>query len=93
MTTSTSPSMARAFVPTEALAKRLDIRGERLSVELTDGRVLSVPLKWFPLLDAATPEQRAAYEIGAGGRSLHWPEIDEDLCVANLLAGGDAKAA
>jgi hypothetical protein len=40
-------------------------------------------------LHEASTEQRAQYEIGGGGVSLHWPEIDEDLSVANLLAGAD----
>ena len=47
----------------------------------------------FPLLREATPEQREHYEISGGGISLHWPEIDEDLSVANLMAGVDRQAA
>ena len=57
-----------------------------------DGRIVSVPIIWFPLLHAATPEQREHYEIGAGGVSLHWEEIDEDISIAGLLAGGDDQA-
>ncbi|MEK6754361.1 MAG: DUF2442 domain-containing protein [Chloroflexota bacterium] len=53
---------------------------------------ISVPLIWFPLLHEAAPEQREKYEIG-GGVSLHWPEIDEDLSIASLLAGGDLQSA
>jgi hypothetical protein len=64
-----------------------------MHVQLTDGRVLSVPIIWFPTLREATPEQRANYEIGAGGRGLHWPDIDEDLSVAGLMSGGDERAA
>jgi hypothetical protein len=63
-----------------------------MHVTLTDGRILSVPLIWFPLLHIASPQQRNQYEIGAGGRSLHWPEIDEDLSVAQLLAGAEQTA-
>jgi hypothetical protein len=62
-------------------------------VDLTDGRILGVPLIWFPILHTATAEQRAHYEIGTGGRSLHWPELDEDLSVGQLLAGVDWRAA
>ena len=47
----------------------------------------------FPLLHQASPEQREWYEIGGGGVSLHWPEIDEDLSVAGLLAGADSQSA
>jgi hypothetical protein len=64
-----------------------------MKVHLADGRVISVPLIWFPLLYEATPEQRSVYEIGGGGISLHWPEIDEDLSVAGLLAGADEQSA
>jgi hypothetical protein len=45
------------------------------------------------LLHEATPEQRERYEIGGSGVSLHWPEIDEDLSVAGLMAGADWKSA
>ena len=59
-----------------------------MHVSFTDGRIVSVPIIWFPLRYAATSEQRQ-YEVGAGGRSLHWPELDEDISVAQLLAGAD----
>ncbi len=64
-----------------------------MHVSLTDGRIISAPFIWFPLLHEATPEQRERYEIGVGGVSLHWPEIDEDLSVAGLLAGADWQSA
>jgi hypothetical protein len=83
----------RAYRPTTALAKSVKFRDEMMEVYLTDGRIISVPLLWFPLLHKATPEQRERYEIGGGGTSLHWPEIDEDLSVAGLLAGADWAAA
>ncbi|MGO9471144.1 MAG: DUF2442 domain-containing protein [Isosphaeraceae bacterium] len=47
---------------------------------------------WFPTLRAATPEQRMNYEIGGGGISLHWPELDEDLSIAGLMAGVDRES-
>ncbi len=83
----------RAYVPTTALARAVTFDDEMMQVFLTDGRVISVPLIWFPILYEATPEQRARYEIGGGGVSLHWPDLDEDLSVANLLAGADWQAA
>jgi hypothetical protein len=60
-----------------------------IHVALTDGRVISAPLVWFPRLQAARPEQRERYEIGGGGIGLHWPELDEDVLVAGLLAGAN----
>src|SRR5262249_9731829 len=94
MTTSAKTNLraTRAYVPTTALAKAVSFDDAAMHVTLTDGRILSVPLIWFPLLHAASPDQRNQYEIGAGGRSLHWPEIDEDLSVAQLLAGADQTA-
>jgi hypothetical protein len=86
-------NLARAYVPTSALAQKVEFDDEMMRVYLTDGRVIGVPLIWFPLLTGATPEQRARCEIGGGGTSLHWPEIDEDLSVAGLLAGADWQSA
>ena len=80
---------ARSFRPTSALAKSIDFTDALMNVHLMDGRVIGVPIVWFPRLVAATPEQRQRYEIGGGGIGLHWPDIDEDLSVAGLLAGGD----
>jgi hypothetical protein len=80
-------------VPAAALAKSVEFAEEMMRVTLTDGRVLSVPLVWFPLLRQATPEQRERYEIGGGGISLHWPELDEDLSIAGLMAGVDWRSA
>lgn len=82
----------RAYVPTTALAKTVRFDEALMYVDLTDGRILVVPLIWFPILHTATPEQRTQYEIGAGGRSLHWPELDEDISVGQLLAGVDWRA-
>ena len=54
-------------------------------VDLADGRVIAVPLAWFPRLMRATPEQRANVELSP--RGLHWDELDEDVSVDGLLAG------
>ena len=79
----------RAYVPTLALAKEVKFDDDLMHVSLTDGRIISVPIIWFPLLREALPQQREHYEIGGGGTSLHWPDLDEDLSVANLMAGAD----
>ena len=83
----------RAYVPTTALAKSVNFDEDMMHVLLTDGRCLSVPIAWFPLLRKASPEQRTKYEIGSGGTSLHWRELDEDLSVAGLMAGADLQGA
>ena len=86
------PRFQRAFVPSTTLLKQLDFDEAMMRVTFTDGRILSVPLNWFPLLRNATPEERANYEIGGGGVSLHWQDIDEDLSAAGLMAGVDRNA-
>jgi hypothetical protein len=92
-TARSQPKRQRAYVPTTALAKSVEFEDEMMRVAFTDGRVLSVPLVWFPALREATPEQRATYEIGGGGISLHWPDLDEDLSIAGLMAGVDQNSA
>jgi hypothetical protein len=86
------PQFRKSFRPTSALAKEVKFKDAMMEVHLTDGRIISVPMIWFPLLQEATPDQREKYEIGGGGTSLHWEEIDEDISVAGLLAGGDTQA-
>lgn len=94
MSISANPNLRamRAYVPTSALAKAISFDDSLMHITLTDGRILSVPLIWFPLLYKAAPDQRNQYEIGAGGRTLHWPELDEDLSLANLLVGSDSTS-
>ena len=76
------------------LAEAADIRiaGVRVSeddltVELFDGRTLSVPLAWYPRLANATPQARANVQIAGAGYGLHWPDLDEDLSAEGLLRG------
>jgi hypothetical protein len=58
---------------------------DALLVTLTDGRVVSVPLVWFPRLAEASPRQRSEWELIGGGIGVHWEAIDEDISVASLL--------
>lgn len=60
---------------------------DRLVVELEDGRSISLPLSWYPRLLHGTPEERKNYQLIGGGSGIHWPELDEDLSVEDLLAG------
>jgi len=60
---------------------------DELTAVLADGRSVSVPLAWFPRLLRATPAQRARFQLLGDGQGIHWPDIDEDLSVAGLLAG------
>ena len=58
-----------------------------LIVDLLDGRSISAPLVWFPLLSKASAKQLSNWELLGDGEGIHWPEIDEDLSVAGLLIG------
>jgi hypothetical protein len=66
---------------------------DALSVSLHDGRVISVPLVWYPRLLNATPAQRKNWKIAGGGYGIHWPELDEDLSTHGLLRGAKAPKA
>ena len=68
----------------------LQFEDEHLIVDLMDGRTIAVPLKWYPLLRDATPEQRRVWEISGAGYGIHWPQIDEDLSTEGLLRGAPA---
>lgn len=68
-------------------AVRVECSNEELTVVLTDGRRLSVPLAWFPRLLEATPGARANFELLGGGIGIHWPDLDEDLSIEGLLRG------
>jgi hypothetical protein len=89
----TKPSNKRVYVPTSALATSIGFDEDMMQVSLSDCWIINVPLIWFPLLHTANSEQRMHYEIGGGGIGLHWEELDEDLSVANLMAGVDWRSA
>ena len=74
------------------------VTDDAISVDLFDGRTITVPLAWYPRLLHATSEQRANWRIAGAGYGIHWPDIDEDLSTRGLLRGapaprGIAKAA
>jgi hypothetical protein len=64
-----------------------------LTVELEDGRRISVPLSWYPRLLQASQRDRDEWQVAGGGFGLHWPSIDEDLSVEGLLRGAPAPRA
>jgi hypothetical protein len=69
------------------LAKSIHFSSETMTIDLVDGRTLTVPLAYFPRLLKANPEQRSRYVITGGGVGLHWDELDEDISVEYLLMG------
>jgi Protein of unknown function (DUF2442) len=65
---------------------------DTISVDLMDGRVITVPLAWYPRLLKATPDQRLNWEICGGGYGIHWDDIDEDLSTEGMLRGAPAPS-
>jgi hypothetical protein len=70
-----------------AIATQVAVSDDVLAVELSDGRSLSVPLAWFPRLAHGSLRERNNWQFIAGGRGVHWPDLDEDISVEGLLAG------
>ncbi|MDO8750405.1 MAG: DUF2442 domain-containing protein [Dehalococcoidia bacterium] len=71
------------------------VTDEALTVELSDGRTISVPLAWYPRLLHATPEERGNWRLIGKGQGIHWKALDEDISVEGLLAGrhsGESQA-
>jgi len=68
-------------------AETVTITGDAITAELSDGRSISAPLAWCPRLLHGTPEERSNWRLIGGGVGIHWPALDEDVSVENLLAG------
>lgn len=69
----------------------VDCSDDTLSVQLMDGRTISVPLVWYPRLLNATEAQRKNWRISGGGYGIHWEDVDEDLSTEGLLRGAPAQ--
>lgn len=65
----------------------VSLTDDTLSVDLEDGRTISVPIGWYPRLAHGTPAERANYQISGAGYGIHWPDLDEDIGVEGLLLG------
>jgi len=84
-----------SFSASSADERVLDVQftDDTISVNLRDGRVITVPLVWYPRLLEATPAQRKNWKVAGGGYGIHWPDIDEDLSTEGLLRGAPASRA
>ena len=68
-------------------AQNVQITDDALIVDLSDGRTVSVPLAWFPRLLHGTLEERNKWRLIGEGEGIHWPDLDEDISVENLILG------
>lgn len=77
-----------AAVPlTLASVVNVMVTDKTLSLDLEDGRTISVPIGWYPRLAQGTPAERANFQISGVGYGVHWPDLDEDIGVEGLLLG------
>lgn len=68
----------------------VEFTSDFLCVTLRDGRMISVPLAWYPRLLGAPEAARSHWKISGGGYGIHWPDLDEDLSTEGLLRGAPA---
>ncbi|MBZ0267509.1 DUF2442 domain-containing protein [bacterium] len=85
--------MSSSPIEIRPLARTVVVTDDDLSVSLADGRVITVPLVWFPRLLHADAASRSKWELLGDGEGVHWPDADEDLGVEGLLAGTRARGA
>jgi hypothetical protein len=71
----------------EAKAQNVVVTDDTLVVDLNDGRTISVPLAWYPRLLHGTSEERNNWRLIGDRDGIHWPDLDEDISVENLLSG------
>ena|SRR5438128_6075865 len=71
----------------DATAQNVSVSDDALTVDLADGRTITVPLPWFPRLAHGTMAERANWRLIGSGEGIHWPDLDEDISVESLLAG------
>jgi hypothetical protein len=71
----------------ETVAEKVTVTKDTLALELADGRTVTAPLAWYPRLLHGTARERANWRLIGGGEGIHWPDLDEDISVENILQG------
>jgi hypothetical protein len=69
------------------MAENITVTEDTLSVDLSDGRTISVPLAWYPRLTYASQSEQKNWRLIGKGYGIHWEDLDEDISVEELLAG------
>jgi hypothetical protein len=70
-----------------SFAENLTVSDDTLCVDFSDGRSISVPLAWYPLLSHGSAVERKRWRLIRRGVRIHWEDLDEDISVEGLLAG------
>ena len=79
--------MTTLVLEREPHAVRAEADNDCIKVTLDDGRMISVPLEWYPRLLHATQAERKHCQVFGNGTAIEWPDIDEHISVEGLLAG------
>ncbi len=82
--------MATSDIKPGERVKDVRVSEDALSVDLMDGRTITVPLAWYPRLLHATTKQRVNWRACGAGYGIHWPDVDEDISTEGLLRGAPA---
>ena len=82
--------MSATQVVLDPRAMAVTVNDDELRVDLIDGRVIIVPIVWFPRLARAQRVERDNWRLVGDGNGIHWPELDEDISVPSLLLGNAA---
>jgi hypothetical protein len=68
-------------------ATNVNVDEDTLTVELDDGRTVSVPIAWYPRLLNASKKERDNWRLIGKGHGINWEALDEDISVEGILAG------
>jgi hypothetical protein len=80
--------MSSLAIETRAVAvQSVTVTEDSLTVDLADGRTVSVPLAWYPRLVHGQPQERNNWRLIGEGEGIHWPDLDEDISAENILLG------
>mgnify|MGYP006311739075 CR=1 FL=1 len=79
--------MSSLNVEKESLAEKVNFNNDSFSVTLSDGRIITVPLAWFPRLLNGTESERNNYRFIGRGAGIHWPDLDEDISIEGIIKG------
>jgi hypothetical protein len=71
----------------QARANRVAITDDSLTIDLTDSRTISVPIAWYPRLLHGSRAERQNWRLIGVGEGIHWPDLDEDVSVENVVYG------
>jgi hypothetical protein len=65
---------------------KVDLEKERIRAEISDGRIISIPMSWFPRLSSADQDQLKNFQISPAGYGIHWPDLDEDISIKSFVS-------